>query len=162
MARHSCCVLCLNLPDDNLNGNIQFQFLQKKRATVEIRNGNPFNGRIRNEVTHNSGMALSRNWHRPILMMDYAGSITGRRLCRRRWWLRDALCSRLDRGGTCVMPQPNRFDSTELPLAPRRCPLCGTAIFLAWITPSEQDGHDERTFECLTCHYAETLTVKFR
>jgi hypothetical protein len=35
-------------------------------------------------------------------------------------------------------------------------------MFLSCIEPSDKDDHDQRTFECLTCAYAETVTVKFR
>jgi len=61
------------------------------------------------------------------------------------------------------MRQPHRFDSsTAPPLGKRRCPSCGLPMFLSKIEPSEQDDHDERTFECSTCEYAETVAVKFR
>ena len=33
---------------------------------------------------------------------------------------------------------------------------------MAKIDPSEKDGHDLRTFECSTCDYGETVTLKFR
>jgi hypothetical protein len=35
-------------------------------------------------------------------------------------------------------------------------------MFLSQIEPSEKIDHDERIFECSTCAYAETVTVKFR
>ena len=35
-------------------------------------------------------------------------------------------------------------------------------MFLSRIEPSDQVEHDVRTFECSTCAYAETVTVKFR
>jgi hypothetical protein len=35
-------------------------------------------------------------------------------------------------------------------------------MFLSKIEPSEQDDHDERTFECSTCAYTETVIVQFR
>ena len=48
------------------------------------------------------------------------------------------------------------------PVGKRRCPKCGWPMFLSSIAPSDQVDHDERTFECSTCAYAETATVKFR
>jgi hypothetical protein len=35
-------------------------------------------------------------------------------------------------------------------------------MLLSTIEPSDKDDCDERTFECWTCAYAETVTVKFR
>jgi ribosomal protein S27AE len=60
------------------------------------------------------------------------------------------------------MPQPQRFEPTEVSIGKRRCANCGVPMFLAQIEPSEQDGHDERTFECTKCAYAEIVIVKFR
>ena len=60
------------------------------------------------------------------------------------------------------MPQPHRFDPTDPPIGQRRCPTCGLPMFLLRIEPSDQVEHDVRTFECSTCAYAETVTVKFR
>ena len=60
------------------------------------------------------------------------------------------------------MPQPHRFDSTKPPVGQRRCPVCGVPMFLASIEPSDQPGHDLRTFECVTCDFSEQATVKFR
>ena len=60
------------------------------------------------------------------------------------------------------MPQPHNFDPINPPLGQRRCPKCGLPMFLSHIDPSDEAGYDERTFECTTCAYAETTTVKFR
>jgi hypothetical protein len=60
------------------------------------------------------------------------------------------------------MPQPHRFDSTKPPVGQRWCPVCGVPMFLASIEPSDQPGHDLRTFECVTCDFSEKATVKFR
>jgi hypothetical protein len=61
------------------------------------------------------------------------------------------------------MPQPHGFDpSTPPPLGQRRCPSCGLPMFLSTVEPSEHDDYEERTFECSTCCYAETVAVKFR
>jgi len=61
------------------------------------------------------------------------------------------------------MPQPNSFDPTNPPpIGQRRCPVCGVPMFMARIEPTEKDGQDKRTFECVTCDYAETKIVKFR
>ena len=60
------------------------------------------------------------------------------------------------------MPQPKRFDpSIPPPLAKRRCPMCGLPMPLSMIEPTVE-GRDLHTFECSTCAYAETVTVKFR
>jgi len=61
------------------------------------------------------------------------------------------------------MPQPNRFDPSQLPpIARRRCPKCGLQLFLSYVEPSERDGYEDQTFECSLCPYGETVTVKFR
>jgi hypothetical protein len=59
------------------------------------------------------------------------------------------------------MPQPITFDSKP-PAGRRRCPRCGVIMLLSQIEPTDQEGYDERTFECSECAYAETFTVKFR
>ena len=43
----------------------------------------------------------------------------------------------------------------------RRCPACGQLMFLASIEPSTQAGHDQRTYECMECAFAETEIVQF-
>jgi hypothetical protein len=60
------------------------------------------------------------------------------------------------------MPQPHHFDSTKPPVGQRRCPVCGVPMFLASIEASDQAGHDQRTFECVTCDFSEKATAKFR
>ena len=35
-------------------------------------------------------------------------------------------------------------------------------MLLSLVEPSEEPDRDERTFECSSCAYAETATVKFR
>ena len=60
------------------------------------------------------------------------------------------------------MPQPHRPDPPQAPIGLRRCPQCGLPMFLSHIEPSEKDGQDQRTFECTTCAYAETVAVQFR
>jgi len=35
-------------------------------------------------------------------------------------------------------------------------------MFLSCIEPADKVDHDQRTFECSTCDYSETVTVKFR
>jgi len=59
------------------------------------------------------------------------------------------------------MPQTIIFDPMP-PAGQRRCPLCGVIMLLSQIEPTEQDGYDERTFECIKCAYAETIIVQFR
>src|SRR5262249_41792834 len=61
--------------------------------------------------------------------------------------------------GVCVLPQQNRFDlSSPPPIASRRCPVCGEPLT---VEPTDRTGHDQRTFECTSCAYAETVTVTF-
>ena len=59
------------------------------------------------------------------------------------------------------MPQPHNFNPTEPPPG-KQCPLCGLPMFLSLIEPSDAIDHDERTFECSTCAYAETIATKIR
>jgi hypothetical protein len=61
-----------------------------------------------------------------------------------------------------AMPQPRKYVRVRPPIGERRCPLCGVPMFLSHIEPSQETGHDERTFECSLCAYAETAGVKFR
>ena len=50
------------------------------------------------------------------------------------------------------MPQQNSFDPTNPPpLGQRRCPVCGVPMFMARIEPTDEDGKDRRTFECVSC-----------
>jgi len=35
-------------------------------------------------------------------------------------------------------------------------------MFLALIEPTDQADHDQRTFECSTCAYAEVVAVKYQ
>lgn len=60
------------------------------------------------------------------------------------------------------MPQARKFTRMKPPIGERRCPACGLPMLLSRIEPSEEPGHDERTFECSLCAYAETTTIKFR
>jgi hypothetical protein len=60
------------------------------------------------------------------------------------------------------MPLPHSFDLTRPPLGERRCPMCGLPMFLSRVEPSDKTAHDNKTFECSTCAYAETMTVEFR
>ena len=59
------------------------------------------------------------------------------------------------------MPQTDNFNSSEPPSAQRRCPVCGRLLFLAEIVPTERSHEDQRTFECATCAYSETVVVQF-
>src|SRR5262245_42970795 len=62
-----------------------------------------------------------------------------------------------------AMPQPKRFGrSIPPPIGKRRCPYCAEPMFLSTIEPAQKAGHDQRTFECSSCPYAETITVKFK
>jgi hypothetical protein len=42
------------------------------------------------------------------------------------------------------------------------CPRCRGMMLLCRIEPSDQPGHDLRTFECRSCGHAETRKVRFR
>ena len=42
------------------------------------------------------------------------------------------------------------------------CSKCGTLTQLALIEPSDEPEHDLRTFECIACSNADTVSVKFR
>jgi ribosomal protein S27AE len=53
----------------------------------------------------------------------------------------------------------NRFNPTKVPVEQRRCPKCGVPLFLSYIEPTDQADQDQRTFECTTCAYSETVIV---
>jgi hypothetical protein len=60
------------------------------------------------------------------------------------------------------MPRPRRFDPmTPPPVGQRRCPKCGVPMLLTLIEPTEQAYDDQRTFECWSCSYSETVVVTF-
>jgi hypothetical protein len=60
------------------------------------------------------------------------------------------------------MKLPNNDNSSVAPpIGARRCPVCGLPIFLAKIEPSDKLGHDQHTFWCTECSYAETVIVQF-
>jgi len=63
---------------------------------------------------------------------------------------------------TTAMPQTNKFDPTKQPIGQRRCPKCGMIMLVAQIEPWNEDGYDQRTFECTNCAYGETEIVQFR
>ena len=58
------------------------------------------------------------------------------------------------------MPQPHSVYLGKPPVGQRRCPACGLPMLLFRIESSDQLGYDERIFECATCAYAETVSVK--
>ena len=60
------------------------------------------------------------------------------------------------------MPQPRGFGRKKAPVGMRRCPRCGAPLILSLIEPTDQADHDQRTFECSTCAYAEVAVVKYR
>src|SRR5262249_9649545 len=61
-----------------------------------------------------------------------------------------------------VVPRPQNFKPTPTPLAQRPCPNCGVPMLLTLIELTEQVDDDQRTFECWTCSYSETVVVAFR
>jgi hypothetical protein len=60
------------------------------------------------------------------------------------------------------MPIPRRLVPKIPPIGQRRCPACGLPMLLAFVEPTDQLGHDARTFECTECAYAETAIVQYR
>ena len=60
------------------------------------------------------------------------------------------------------MPQPRGFGRKMAPMGTRRCPKCSVPLFLTSIEPTGKADHDQRTFECSTCTYAEVVAVKYR
>ena len=60
------------------------------------------------------------------------------------------------------MPQQNSFGRENAPVGMRRCPKCGVPMILVYIEPTDQADHDQRTFECSACPYAEVVAVKYR
>jgi hypothetical protein len=55
----------------------------------------------------------------------------------------------------------HRISLTDVLLVPIECPRCGhcgTRMILARITP-QQDGSEQRLFECPKCEFVETKTV---
>ena len=43
-----------------------------------------------------------------------------------------------------------------------RCSKCGTLTQLARLEPCDEPDHHLRTFECVACGNADTVTMKFR
>jgi len=60
------------------------------------------------------------------------------------------------------MPQPYSFYPSERPIAERCCPTCNLPMLLVRIEPGDEPDHDMRTFECRTCKYTKTVSIKFR
>jgi len=60
------------------------------------------------------------------------------------------------------MLQPYSFYPSERPVQQKQCPVCGLPMLLSRIEPSDDAHHDQRTFECSHCAYAEKVVVKFR
>jgi len=60
------------------------------------------------------------------------------------------------------MPIPRRLVQKTPPIGQRRCPACGLPMLFAFVEPTDQLGHDARTFECTECAYAETVIVQYR
>lgn len=61
------------------------------------------------------------------------------------------------------MAQPRGFGGRQkAPAGMRRCPKCGVPMFISLIEWTDQADHDQRTFECSTCAYAEVVAVMYR
>jgi hypothetical protein len=58
------------------------------------------------------------------------------------------------------MPLPHNVYFGNPPIGQRRCPACGFPMSPASIELNRLD-HEEQTYECATCAYAETVLVKF-
>ena len=52
-----------------------------------------------------------------------------------------------------------RFNPKNVPVGQRRCPKCGVPLYLSCTEPTVQPDQEQRTFECATCTYAETVIV---
>jgi ribosomal protein S27AE len=59
------------------------------------------------------------------------------------------------------LPRPRRPDIPKILAGSHDCPKCGFPMLLAIIEPTDHDGSDRRTYECLICHYVETAVVNF-
>ncbi len=60
------------------------------------------------------------------------------------------------------MSQLYGFHLKAPPIGQRRCPTCGLPMLLSQShiqPPKDEDGYDERIFECPECAYAETDVV---
>ena len=59
------------------------------------------------------------------------------------------------------MPQSHIDDPNEPKHMARPCAMCGFSMFLSLIEPSDKPDHDRRLFQCTTCEYSESVTVKY-
>ena len=59
------------------------------------------------------------------------------------------------------MPQSHTDDPNEPKHMARPCAMCGFPMFLSLIEPSDKPDHDRRLFQCTTCEYSESVTVKY-
>jgi len=62
---------------------------------------------------------------------------------------------------SAVMAQPSIMKG-DPPVGRRPCPVCGQPLLIALIEPATMPLHDERTFQCAKCEYAETAIIEFR
>ena len=60
------------------------------------------------------------------------------------------------------MPQSHINDPPKPSDLSRPCVLCGVPMFLSRIEPADKADHDRRTFECPTCQYSQTVTIKYK
>ena len=59
------------------------------------------------------------------------------------------------------MPQSHIDDPNEPKYMTRPCAMCGFPMFLSVIEPSNKSDHDRQLFQCTTCEYSESVTVKY-
>ena len=60
------------------------------------------------------------------------------------------------------MQQSSRLPINQLDLYRPACPKCGERMWIARIEPSDDPGHDLRTFGCVACGNADVMKVKFK
>ena len=59
------------------------------------------------------------------------------------------------------MAQPNPISETPGVTFQRRCPNCGSPMWLTRISKFDAD-HDLRTFECKVCEHSESAVIEFK
>jgi len=59
------------------------------------------------------------------------------------------------------MPQSRLDDSLKPSDLSPPCAMCGLPMFLSFIEPSDKPDHDRQFFQCTTCEYSESVTVKY-
>lgn len=60
------------------------------------------------------------------------------------------------------MPEHEHSHINQVQLYRPLCSKCGTLTQLARIEPSDEPGHDLRTFECIACGNSDVVRIKFQ